>query len=270
LRDSVIAGLESTSDQASHEEKLTLDIIKQHTAGHTATRWKYALDVIRTGQFSPKGPQGNAIGLAIDFSRDDSCDITYDFTDTGATIDTALKNLYDAVDDQGVNPSELCVIMGKSWIKELYDDSSVLERMRANSANNIILSNLIPPELKNTEGLYLVGQYLIPGTIAPIYICGYRPQGQWVAYKGATAANFMPNDEAVIFSLQSTRYRVFRGVDALNTNGEAVRAVGEIVFDSYTEKDPVSTYLRSQTRFACVPGEIDHTARSTGTFEEDS
>ena len=64
------------------------------------------------------------------------------------------------------------------------------------------------------------------------------------------------------------RYRVFRGVDALDGNGKAVRTVGEIVFDSFNTKDPVTELVRSQTRFAMVPGNVNRTAQSTGTFSE--
>jgi hypothetical protein len=41
-----------------------------------------------------------------------------------------------------------------------------------------------------------------------------------------------------------------------------------MVFDSYTEKDPPTEFLRSQARFCYVPADINKTVRSTGTFSE--
>ena len=44
----------------------------------------------------------------------------------------------------------------------------------------------------------------------------------------------------------------------------------EIVFDSYNSADPVSEFIRSQTRLAFVPANINHVARSVGTFTSES
>jgi hypothetical protein len=267
LRDAVVAGIESTAGMGIHEQRRITQIIDQHSAAHTATRWKLALDTIRTGIFSPLGLNGNSIGLEIDFGRDASLSITYDFTAVGATIDAALKELYDAYIAMGGNPMEVCIIAGSQWIQKFQSDEDVLERMKANTANILVRQSLMPPELRNTQGLYLVADYLIPGTLQPIYLCGFQPRNKFVAYPGATAEDFMPTDEAVIFSVQDPRFRVFRGVDALTAGGAKVRTAGEIVFDSFVSQDPVTEYLRSQTRFAVVPGNIDRTGRSVGTFE---
>jgi hypothetical protein len=70
-----------------------------------------------------------------------------------------------------------------------------------------------------------------------------------------------------MFSSGDKRYRVFGGVDALSDNGKAIRVSGaEIVFDSFNTFDPVTELVRSQTRFCLVPANINHVARSTGTF----
>lgn len=270
LRDAVVAGIESTAGMGIHEQRRVTQIIDQHSAAHTATRWKIALDTIRTGIFSPKGLNGQDIGLEIDFSRDASLTITYDFTAVGATIDAALKALYDAYVAMGGSMQEVCIIAGAQWLQKFQSDEDVLERMKANTANVLVRQNLMPPELRNTQGLFLVADYLIPGTLQPIYLCGYQPRYEFIAYKGATATAFMPTDEAVIFSVSDPRYRVFRGVDALSGGGQKVRTAGEIVFDGFVSQDPVTEFLRSQTRFAVVPGNVNRTGRSTGTFETES
>lgn len=269
LRDSVIAGA-SEGNWSENNARLLADIVVEHTVAHTVTRWKYAIDTIRTGKFSPKGQSGADIGgLEIDFSRDGSLDITYDFTAVGASIDTGLKELIDAYRAEGGNPNNVCIIMGSDWQKEFETDDDVLTRMQANTANLILEQNMMPPELQNTQGLYLIGRYRVPGTLFPVWLCGYSPQDQFTAYKGATAEDFFPSDEAVIFSIGDKRYRVFGGIDVFNDARSITRVAGaEIVFDTFANADPATEYMRSQTRLAFIPANVDHTARSTGTFSE--
>lgn len=266
LRDAVITGIESLASYSEHNMKLLTDIMEQHMAGHRATRWKLAIDLIRTGKFSPTGPSGVDLGFEIDFSRDGSLDLTADFG--SVDIDTALKAVYDELADNGVNRDNLTFILGASWMSQLENDSDVLTKMQANAANEVISLNRMPEAFKNTQHLYLVGTYRIPGTVTSVNLCGYSPDSKYEAYKGASEVNFLPDDEMIAFSYNSPRYRVFRGIDALNDAQKAVRVAGEVVFDNYTEKDPVTEFLRSQARFAFIPGNVNHTARSTGTFPE--
>jgi hypothetical protein len=126
----------------------------------------------------------------------------------------------------------------------------------------------MPPELLNTQGLYLVADYLIPGTMTPIYLCGYQPQYEFKRLKNGTEEPFLPDDEAICLSVNDSvfRYRIFRGIDAFDTGGSRIRTVGEIVFDSFTEKDPIEELLRSQSRLAFVTANINRTAVCVGTF----
>lgn len=266
LKDSIVAGGSETGF-AENNARLISDIIVQHTVAHTVSRWKLALDTIRTGIFAPKGIGGNSIGLEMDFSRDASLDITYDFTTVEANIDEALGALIDAYRAKGGNPENACVILGSDWQYALETNDDVLVKMQANAANEIIALNMMPPELQSTQGLYLIGRYRVPGKLFPIWICGYEPRDQFIAYNGASASAFMPSTEAIIFSIGDKRYRVFGGIDALDDSRKPVRVMGsEIVFDSFNSYDPVEEFLRSQTRLAFVPANVNHTARSTGTF----
>jgi len=52
----------------------------------------------------------------------------------------------------------------------------------------------------------------------------------------------------------------------LGLDGRAIRAAGDVVFDEYTDKDPIVTYIRSQARYALIPAVVNHTARQVGTF----
>lgn len=271
LRDSVIAGGEATEGFASKHARLLSNIIRQHTVAHNITKWKLAIDVIRTGKYSPLGLEGNAIGdMEIDFSRDASLSATYDFTAVGADVETAIQELYDAYKAKNGPVSNLCIIMGEKWLGQFEDNSDILTKMQANTANVLISQQMMPPALQNTQGLYVAGQYRIKGRAVPVYICVFRPDAQWKSYAGATATNFVPEDEALMFNIGSSRYKIIRGVDVLDESRKAMRTAGEIVFDSYDDFDPVQTWLRSQSRVAFIPGDIDHTAISTGTFPEDS
>jgi len=271
LRDSIIAGASGTGFSESNA-RLMSQIMVEHTVAHTTTRWKYAIDTMRTGKFTPLGAQGDEIsGLEIDFSRDASLDITADLTDSDVDFDVAMKALYDAYRAKGGNPANLTVIMGTDWLYEMQTTDDVLTRMQANAANVLIRQNMNPPKYMGVNGLYFVGEYLIPGTFSMVTILGYEPQDTFVAYKGATAEVFFPTDEALMFSSGDKRYRVFGGIDALDDSKRAVRVAGsEIVFDSYNSFDPVTEFIRSQTRLAFIPANIDHVARSTGTFTSES
>ena len=268
LRDAVIVGGEAFESLASRESRLFAQIMRQHTVAHNTTRWKKAIDVIRTGKFTPTGLQGQDIGLEIDFGRDAGLDTTYDFTAVGATMDKALFALYDAYRNQNGVGDELVVILGTDWLKAFEDDTDVQARIEANSANMLLSQNMMPPEFQNVSGLRYVAKYRPRGCVDAMWIMAYRPQGLFIPYSGATAVEFMPSDEAVIFNMGDTRYKVLRGVDILDDMGNARRAVGDIVFDSYREKDPVQQVLRSSARYAYIFGNVNHTARSTGTFAE--
>ena len=268
LRDSVVAGIESTAGATQSYMKMVSDIFKDHLGGHNSTKWFLSLQTVRTGKYSPYGIDGNDLALEIDFSRDAGNDITYDFTDASASIDSALRAMYTVYRAQNGPKNNLAVILGADWLEELETDSDVLEKMTANTANEVIALNMMPPELNNTYGLYVVGRYRPAGMVAPLWILAYEPDAQFVQYEGATAQDYMPSDEAVMFSVGGARYSIYRGVEAVTESGRIQRVAGEVVFDGFISTDPVAEYIRSITRFAFVPGNVNHTVRSTGTFSD--
>ena len=268
LRDAVVAGFESTGGFSGKHAKMLERIFTQHISAHNLTRWYLALQTMRTGKFSPYGIDGNDLDMEIDFSRAGTCDITYDFTDTSANIDAAILAMYNAYCDQGGAKANLAIIMGQDWLANYEGDGDVMERMAANTANVVIEQNMLPIEIANTAGLYQAARYRAPGMIAPIWILAFEPDSKFIKHKGATAVDFMPTDEAVMFSIGAKRYRVFRGLDVLDGSNKINRVSGEMVIDTYTEKDPATEFIRSQARFGFIPGDADHTVRSTGTFSE--
>lgn len=270
LRGAVIAGQEVFASLSQREQAIYKETIAFHTVAYAQTRWKLALDTVRTGVFSPMGINGNDIGLSIDFGRDASLSLSYNFTATGATFDAALSQLLEAYYAQNGYGDDLYLIAGRKWLAEFYKDTGVKAKMEKNLSNVLVTSGLSPVGLDGVYGLKVQANYLVDGQTNPLAICSYRPQGLFAAYKGATPEAFVPDEEAILISTGSTRYKVLRGVDVFNDAKQPVRAVGDVVFDTYTEDDPIRTFLRSHARFAFVPGNINHTARIRGTFDGDS
>jgi len=268
LRDSVAAGLESTAGASASYTKMVGDIVKDHIGGYNSTRWFLSLQTMRTGKFTTYGNGGRDIDLEIDFSRDSGNDITYDFTDASASIDSALKAMYAVYRSQHGSKGNLAVILGSDWQENLEQDADVIEKMTANTANETIALNMMPPELSNTEGLYVIGRYRPAGMVVPIWLLAYEPDAQFVQYNGATAQDYMPSDECIMFSVGEKRYSVYRGIEVISGTGRIDRVVGEMVFDTFISKDPIAEYIRSAARFAFIPGQVNHVVRSTGTFSD--
>jgi hypothetical protein len=123
------------------------------------------------------------------------------------------------------------------------------------------------PELFGTMGLVLVSRVRVGAMVHPVYVCTFQPGTSYVGYKGATATAWVPDAEALAFSLDDRRYRINRGVNALDEMGGRIRVAGDLVVDRYVENDPVTEFVRSQTRHCYVPANVNHTFKSTGTFE---
>jgi len=268
LRDSVIAGGESTESFSSRWTRLLSNIVRQHTVAHYTTRWFLALQTLRTGRFSPTGLNGQDIGLEIDFDRDASLDLTYDFLAVGATVLIALNEMYEAYSALNGTADNVVVLVGESWLEKLEANTTIQKYFEANPINQLLKQDMMPQELFNTQGLKVVMQFRLPKKSTMLTICTFVPGGLFRAYSGATAAKYMPDTEAVMFSLDDSisRYTVTRGVDAYNDAKKVVRVAGDIVFDSFTTDDPIESLFRSQARYAFVPASKNHTARSIGSF----
>jgi len=266
LKDLIISGGEPTEAFMTRFNRIVSRIQGIHTEGHNMTKFKQAIDVMRTGKFEANGVAGKDLDLDIDYNRDAANSLTYDFTDTGATFSEALKNLEVQANKQGTPKSNRVMIIGNSWANAMLEDEHMQKYMQNNPSNNLIASNMMPALLQNTQGLTVLTQYRAPNMLAPVYICTYDPDTQYVAYKGATPAPWIPDTEAIFFSLADKRYSINRGIDAFDGNGKVVRVTGDIVIDTFSNPDPIEEYLRSQSRHAFVPANINHTFKSTGTF----
>lgn len=263
LRDKVIAGVEAVGGFNKHSMKLVENIVKQHKAAINMQKNYQAMQVFVQGKFIAPGPGGVDIGFELDYERSADQTLTADFS--AVSMPVALKAGVDALIAKGTPNANMCVIMGSSWLADFSADTAILAYLEANVANQLLVQDMVPEFLSGIEGLYEVARYRAPGMVAPLHILAYSPAKQYVSDLGETAAPYIVATKAVFFSLNDDRYKVNRGIDALDGAGNIIRLAGDFVFDSYTEKDPVAMIQRTQTRHAFVYGNINHTAVSTGS-----
>lgn len=264
LRDEAVEGVEATAGFATAQMRKVDKILGIHSSAHNMTKNKQAMDVLRTGTFLAKGIDAADIGKDEDYSRDAGNDITADFS--AVSIDDALTAAMEVLNDQSCPRMGRFAILGKSWQAELENDSTVLTKMQANTANVLIRQNMNPPDWQGTEGLEWLGEYRPSGSSNAIQLFSYNPGVQYKASEGATAAPWIPDDEAVFGSFNSPTWRVYRGMDVVSDDGNGIERVsGELVFDTFISKEPVAEFYRSNTRHMFVYGNINHTVRSTGS-----
>jgi hypothetical protein len=266
LRDAVAVGSEPTDSQAAQITKNLNQTLMDHEEAYNMTKAKQALDVVRTGIFNAKGAKGASLGLDYDHTRDTNNNLTYDFTAGGATMNEALVNISNYHDSKGTPKDNRYVIMGDSWLSQYGSDSGIIEIMKANAVNQILEQQRFAEKFGEVNGLYVVAHYKPVGALAPLWILGYEPGVSYVPYKGASAEAWVPTAECLSGSLNDRTWNIKRGVDYLDDNGRVQRGVGEMIVDSYSEKDPITTFVRSQSRHIYIYGNIDHTLKVTGTF----
>ena len=265
LKDSAVSGLEPTASQATHLMKLMDGITKQHVGGYHMTKWKQALDVYFYSKFYAKGTGGVDLGLGIDYERAAANELTHDFSGTD-TIAIAFKEMQDQLIAQGSDLNNMVVLAGTDWLNEFATDTGVIAYQTTNPVNELLLQDLAPKELSSTTGTRIVASYRSPDMLAPVMIVAFQPSTSYIAYPGASAAPWITATKAVMFSLNMETFNVTRGVVAFNDSGKSEKVAADIVFDTFTDNDPIVDYVRSQTRHIFVPANINHTVMSDGTF----
>ncbi len=266
LRDAVVAGLDGNASAIEQASRLMDNIAKQHISAFNMTKNRQALDVFVNGEFFARGTSGDDLDLDIDFGRSSSVEKTYDFTAVGATFSEAVGEVQSALISAGASVSNMWGILGSDWRGKYAADTALREWQKANQATMLYDMQNIPEEFKNVEGLTLLGRAHIEDLVQPVWLFDYNPGALYRDSKSDAGEPFIASTKAIFGSLGDVRYSVQRGVDALDASEKAVRVVGEIVFDSFTQKDPVGTFVRGQSRHCFVPGDINTTAVSVGTF----
>lgn len=266
LRDAVVAGMNGNDGATEQASRLMDNIAKQHISAFNMTKNRQALDVFVEGEFFARGTDGVDLDLDIDFGRSGSVEKTYDFTAVGATFSDAVSEVQAALLSAGSSVANMFAIIGSSWREKYAADTALRDWQKANQAQMLYDMQNVPAEFSNVEGLTVLGRAHIEGLIQPVWILDYTPGTLYRDKKGEAGEAFIAATKAIFGSLGDMRYSVKRGVDALDGSGKAIRSVGDIVFDEFTEKDPVATWIRGQSRHCFVPGDVNTTAVSVGTF----
>lgn len=268
LRDAVCAGTNIGVEFGENEKHHTKRIISKHTAAHTMTKNKQSIDTFLTGIFPARGEKGASLGLDIDYSRLVGLSFAYDFTVVGASFSKAAAEILEGLQDNNTPMSNLVMFCGKSWLKEMAKDEDIKDAQKNNDANILAESKLVVDKLQDTDGTSRLLSFRALDMPNLITVASYSPT---VPYRQAnlpsTKLAYIPDDACFMVSLDDVRYLAMRGVDVLNLTGKVDRAVGELIIDSFSKTEPVSTFLRTSTRHAMVPAQINHTASSVGTFE---
>ncbi len=267
LRDESVEGVREGASFNEAQLRKTSKILNNHKTGHVMTKNFQALKMILDGVFYAKGVNAADINLDEDFARDPANNRTYDFTAGGANIDEAMCDVLDQLEDQGTPMIDINFLVGRNWQKAFESDSNVQSRMAANSSNVLVMQNINPAIKAGVQGLKLLGVYRPVGSSTAVNILTYNPGTPYVAYKGATPTKWIDDDVMCAWSGVSERHTVYRGIDVVSSNGNSIKRVtGEIAFDSWIESNPPSENLRSNTRHLFLSSDINHTAKSTGTF----
>jgi hypothetical protein len=267
LRDKVTVGVGETGGFGANEAKRIENIVQQHDNAHKMTKNKQAVDVLSTGEFKALGTDGADLALDLVFGRDAALGaLAYDFTAGEASFSEAMREAMTLLRTFGTPFSGLTVLCGENWINEYGKDLNIGTEARNNASNITVTQEMMPAAFQGVEDLNVHGIFRGGAMTAPITVITYTPPRNYKQTPTSSAVPFVDADEALFFSTTDVRYNVMRGVDVFNDAKEVDRLAGEVVFDSYNENDPINTFLRSQTRHALIPANINHTAKSTGTF----
>ena len=264
LDDSVIVGNDPTAPASQQMMDLVTKIIdgpKGHVIAHKMARAKAAIDVFRIGVFSL--PLENGGTIEFDFGRNESLDITADLS--SVTFDQALLAMYKALNPFGFPQGNIGLLAGQSWFSRFQSDEKVLEKRKATNAAALIQERMNNPFFQGAEGLYDMGMYNVDGMASPVRILTYSPDWPYLAKEGGNTSPYLPADEAVMFNIGGIGWRINRGVTVKDGQGRKSRQVGDIVFDTFGDDDPVVDWLRSNARFMYIKGNINHTCRSKGS-----
>lgn len=263
LLDSVVRGSEAVEGFDANKAKLVGNIVGDHYDAFTMTKNYQALRVLADGEFVATGEQGSDIGLDLDYGRAAGNDLTFDFTSGTPSYADGVTEAIDLLLENGAQ--EIMAIAGKNWRKQFSTDAGVLKYMESNASNTLLIQPMIE-EINGVQGLRAMGQYRPAEIAVPCMYASYQPGAKYKSHEGATAVDFVGDDEIIFFGMTAPRYTVNRGIDIINESGEMDREAGALVFDRFFSPNPVGQFMRTQTRHCFVPADVAQTVKVTGTF----
>lgn len=266
LRDAIAVGMEGNEDDAMNMLQISSNISDQHVSGHQMTKNYQALQVFSTGKFVARGSGGTDLSLDIDFSRAGGNATTYDATAVGAKFSEAARAAKQILLDAGAAGDVFFCLAGKNWLNFYRKDTELQAWNQANPLVAFNESQNPPMEFENVDGLVLKGAAHVDGDVETLWVFDYRPGTLYRDSESAAGSAFIGDSEILFGCLGDRRFAVMRGVDCLDSTNTTVREVGEIVFDDFRENDPVTDFIRSQSRHVFVPADVNTTVKITGTF----
>ena len=266
LDDSALAGLKVDAPD-SQRAAMVLDKIvngkRGFYPGNVMQRNKACTDVLTLGKFVQRNSDGYAVGETLDFDRDSGLEFTYNFTAGGATVDIALKEMYDALKGNGMNMTNLSVLLGSDWITKIESDSTILARIQAYQNTGDIQMKV--EEVAKVDGLYVIGKYVPKGMLNAVTMYGYQPSYDYRIGASGAAESYLGSREAVMFTPDSENYRFDLGV-LIPVNGKNIKQSGDLLVSSFSQEDPPVTWIVAKNRFAFIHTAINHTSYNYATF----
>ena len=262
LMEAVMAGLEPTAPYSARAAEYMNQIVsgpRGFINRNHMQRNKAAMDVLVNGTYTQINEAGTL--STLDFSRDADLTETYDFTAEGATFDAALVELIDLLEAQGTPTDNLAFIMGKSWLQKVMSESAVITKINAFQNSNLM--QFMPEQFQGIDGLRTYGWYTPAGSLHRVQLLAYTPT--WQYNLAGTASDYIAATKAVLFNASMLAWEFNCGIPVLR-NGKNVMETGDLVFATDSQNDPPIEWVIARNRFAFVPGNINHTCVSTGTF----
>jgi len=260
LLDAVVAGAEAIESFDSNKAQLVANIGTEHYDAFTMTKNKQAVDVMIDGVFKATGMIGEELDLSIDYGRAAGNSLTKDFTSDPSFGEAVTPAMELMIANGAV---QIMAIAGKNWLSRWSGDTDVIAFMTAN-ANNTILIQPMVEEIDGVQGLYMSGQYRPQNLAVPFVLAQYQPGVPYRATEASAGVPFVGDNDIVFFGMSAPRYTVNRRVDTIE-NGEVSHDAAPLVADRFHSDDPAAEFLRTQSRHAFVPADIDQIVKVTGS-----
>ncbi len=217
-----------------------------------------AMDVLRAGKFTAVTGSGQPVG-DFDFQRDASLSFSYDVGVKGGF--KWLSELWDALKLFRMPSQNIICLAGTSFIDAMEGDPDFQKYVDGKWYMTTDGLQAGRP-FKGSDIIQIIVIIKIPGTSKKVTLISFDE-----TYDDAgTEKPFIPDDEAVMTTLNTPRTSAYAGIFIANeANGTGLTAVGEMVSDRFVSKDPDQLVLRTQSSPLLIPGNVNHIARVIGT-----
>ena len=254
LAAAVIAGLEANAPAEARITKLVSEILLQHDDAMTRTIVKQVFDICINGKFQPVGKGGVAIGEPFDFERNTGNTIKKDYS--GKAIEQ-LTDAYDQYVKMHGPQGRLFAIVGSSVLSALEDDDKFRKalELQALHAGVTYLTG------ENTVFAHIT-EMKIPGRAARFELFSFNEDYE---NEAGESVQYMNSKGLIFSSFNAPRMQLYGGVFIIDSNQKSRIMEGQMVTDSFVQKNPDAYIVRSQSRPLLVPGNVNHIVYAENT-----